>query len=456
MKRILLSVIAIVFAAAAFAQPQKVVADKIVAIVGDKIILKSDIDNYLADMQRQGVEVPNNARCVILEQSMASKALVLQAEKDSLPVTDEEIDQVIDNKIRYFINAYGGQDKLVEIAGKTIYQLKQDFKEGVRDQKLSEAMRAKIVDGIKITPKETQEYFNKIPKDSLPFYESEMEIAQIVILPKASRDAEEYVIEQLKSYKQQVESGKKDFKTLASIYSADKGTEQAGGKLEINRNQKDFDPTWLAKAFSLKEEGQVSNPFKTRFGWHIIQLVSRAGDDAVVRHILLIPQVTETEITAATEKLDSIRAQLIAGTIKFGEAVLKYSEDESTKYAAGAISSKETGSPYLTIDQLDAAMVAMLKTLRVGQYSQPVKYTDERGKEGVRIVYLKNKSEPHRENLKDDYSRISQKALEEKKSNALEHWFNTKISSYYIMVDDEFKGCDEMKKWTDAANTGKN
>ncbi len=454
MKRILLSIFAITLCTALFAQPQKVVADKVVAVVGDKIILKSDLDNYLADMARQGVEVPANGRCAILEQTMGVKALVLQAEKDSLPVTDEEVDAVIDNRIRYFISAYGGKDELEKISGKTVYQLKQDFKQGIRDQKLAEAMRNKIVDGIRITPKETEAFFNKIPKDSLPFYESEMEISQIVIFPKASREAEEYAIERLKQIKLQVESGKKDFKTMAEFYSKDPAVKENGGKYEISRDSKELDPTWLAKAFSLKE-GQISNPFKTKFGYHIIKLESRAGNDAVVRHILLIPEVTEAEIKAANEKLDSVRAKLIAGTTTFGEAVLKVSDDEATKYQAGAIQAKD-GSPYLTIDQLDAPMVTMLKSLRVGQYSQPTTYTSDNGKQGVRIVYLKTQSQPHRENLKDDYNRISQKALEEKKNEALEHWFNTKISSYFIMIDDEYKSCEEMKKWVSAANaTGK-
>jgi peptidyl-prolyl cis-trans isomerase SurA len=454
MKRFLLSLLAIGICSASFAQPQKVVADKIIAVVGDKIILKSDVDNYLSDMQRQGVEIPANGRCAVLEQTMGVKALVLQAEKDSLPVTDEEIDQVIDNRIRYFINAYGSKDELEKISGKTVYQLKDDFRQGIRDQKLAEAMRNKIVDGIRITPKETEAFFNKIPKDSLPFYESEMEISQIVIFPKASRDAEEYVVERLKQIKLQVESGKKDFKSMAEIYSEDPAVKENGGKYEINRDSKELDPSWLAKAFSLKE-GQISNPFKSKFGYHIIKMESRAGNDAVVRHILLIPKITEVEIKEANDKLDSVRANLISGTLTFGEAVLKYSNDDDTKYAAGTISGKD-GTPYLTIDQLDASMVTMLKSLKVGQFSQPVTYKSERGKEGVRVVYLKTKSEPHRENLKDDYNRVALKALEEKKNDALEHWFNTKINSYYILIDDEYKSCAEMKKWVSAAAaTGK-
>lgn len=425
-------------------------ADKIIAVVGDKIILKSDVDNQILDMQRQGIEVPANAKCLSLEQAMGVKALVLQAEKDSLPVSDEEISADIDNQIRGFINMYGSKEKLEEIAGRTIYQLKEDFKEGFRDRKMAGAMRNKIVENVRITPNEVKAYFERIPKDSLPFYESELEIGQIVVYPKASRDAEEYCIEQLKEFKQQLESGKKDMRTLAGLYSDDPGSKDKAGQYEINRNEKQWDPTFLAKAFSLKE-GQVSAPFKSKFGYHIIQMVNRAGDDAVVRHILKIPQVTKTETKASVQKLDSVRSKLIAGTLNFGEAVSKYTEDDNSKFTGG-MKSGQDGSTYLTLDQLDKDMVVMMNTLSVGEYSQPVEFTDERGKKGVRIVYLKNRSEPHRENIKDDFSRISQRALEEKKNDALEKWFTEKIPTYYIKIDDDFKTCSEMEKWLHPAN----
>jgi peptidyl-prolyl cis-trans isomerase SurA len=445
MKHIFLFLVFNSFFLLTFAQPKKLVADRIIAVVGDKIVLKSDLDNTILDMQRQGIEIPPNARCLSLEQALGIKALVLQAEKDSLPVTDEEVEADIDNQIRGFINAYGSKEKLEEISGRTIYQLKDDFKDGFRERKLAAAMRNKIVEGIRITPNETKAYFDKIPKDSLPFYESELEIGQIVVYPKASRDAEEYCIEQLKEFKMQLETGKRDMRTLAALYSEDPGSKDKAGQYEINRNEKQWDPTFMAKSFGLKE-GQVSNPFKSKFGYHIVQLVSRAGDDAVVRHILKIPQITKTEITQAKQKLDSVRAKLIVGTIQFGEAVSKYSDDEASKFTGGRRSNAE-GSTYITIDQLDKDMVVMMKDLKVGEYSQPTEFTDERNKRGVRIVYLMSRSEPHRENLKDDYSKISQRALEEKKNNTLEKWFSQKITNYYIKIDDEYKSCDEMKKW---------
>ncbi len=446
-KKILLFCINTLLCTMAFAQPAKVVADKIIAVVGDKVILKSDIDNTVTDMQRQGIEVPANARCLSLEQSMGIKALVLQAEKDSLPVTEEEVAADIDNQIRYFISSYGSKEKLEEISGKSMYQLKEDFKDGFRERKLAAAMRNKIVDGIRITPNEVKAYFDKLPKDSLTYYESELEIGQIVAFPKASREAEEYCIEQLTEFKQQAESGKKDFKKLADIYSDDAATQQQNnGQLDLNRSQKGFDATFMGKAFALKE-GQISSPFKSQFGYHIIQMVSRAGDDASVRHILKIPQITQTEITNTIQKLDTVRSKLIAGTIQFGEAVSKYSDDENSKFTGGRRTNAE-GSTYITIDQLDKDMVVMLKDLKVGQFSLPKEFENERKKKGVRIVYLLSKTDPHRENIKDDYNKISQRALEEKKSEALEKWFNQKIGTYYIKVDEEYKNCNEMKKWT--------
>jgi len=447
--------IALTISIGAQSQPgpvKSVVADKIVAIVGDKIIMKSDIENSIVDMQRQNVEIPENAPCLILEQAMAIKALVLQAQKDSLPVTDEEVDADIDNRIRNFIMQYGSRDELERIAQKSIYQLKEDFKEPIRDQMLSRAMRNKIVEDIRITPNEVKAYYSKIPKDSLFLYESEVELSQILMFPKASREAEEYCVQQLKEFKLQIESGKKDFKTVAANYSQDPGSKENGGQYEINRSQKDLDPVWLSKAFTLKE-GQISNPFKTRFGYHILQLVSRAGDDAIVRHILLIPQVTSIEIKTTTDKLDSVRNLLVNGKISFGEAVNRNSDDDASKFNAGQLSGRD-GSTFLTIDQLDKDMVVMLNDLKVGEYSKPAAFTDERGRKGLRIVYLKSRTEPHRENLKDDYNRVSQRALEEKKNEALEKWFNKKIPTYFIQVDDEFKSCEEMKKWV--SNAGKN
>lgn len=427
-----------------FSQQHKVVADKIVGIVGDKIILKSDITNAIIDIQRQGGQLPPDAECFILEQQLTLKALVLQADKDSLFVPDEELEALLDNQIRGFVNQYGSKEALEEIAGRTIYQIKEDFRLSFRERKQAEKMRDKIVETVKITPQEVKAYFDKIPKDSLVFYESEVEIGEIVAYPKASRDLEKLAMDELNEWKQQIESGKGRFEALASLYTDDPGSKNTGGQYTINRTEKQMDAAFIANAFRLKE-GQISPVFKTKFGYHIIQMVSRAGDDAIVRHILRIPKVTDTEIKEAVSKLDSVRAKLISGMLNFGEAVSKYSDDENSKFTGG-MRQGQNGS-YLTIDQLDKDLVVLLKEMRVGEFSKPTPFVDERGKKGVRIAYLKTRTEPHRENMKDDYNRISQRALELKKQDVLEKWFGSKIPNYYILIDGDYNNCATITNW---------
>lgn len=427
-------------------QAAKVVADKIAGIVGDRIILQSDIKNSIADILRQGGTIPDNAECLIMEQALVSKVLMLQAEKDSLPVTEEEVEAELDQKIRYYINQLGSQEALEEMAGKSIYQIKDDAKESVKEQKLAAAMQRKIVDNVRITPNEVKSYFDKIPKDSLPFYESELEICQIVIYPKASRDLEEYIIGEMNNYKKQIESKMTTFDLLAKKVSEDPGSKDRGGQYQINRNEKTWDPVFMSTAFRLKE-GEISAPVKTKFGYHIIQMVQRNGDDAIIRHILRIPPVTETEIKQAINKLDTVRSKIIAGTIAFNAAASKYSDDEQQKFAGPCVTGRD-GSTYVTIDALDKDMVGMLSKMKVGEFSQPTAFTEEQGRQGVRIVYLKSRSEPHRMNLHDDYSKISQFALEEKKGKALDAWLKIKIPTYYIMVDPDTEAdCPQLQKY---------
>ncbi len=444
MKKIFLGFISFFVLSACFSQ-MKVVADKIVGIVGDKIILKSEIINENADMIRRGL--PAEDDCSILDIMLTQKALVLQAEKDSIPVSEDDVQAEIDQKIRYFISQYGSKDALEQIAGQSVYQLKEYFRQPIREERLAQGMRTRIIEGIKITPTEVKEYYEKIPKDSLLFYEMEFQIGQIVAFPKASRDIEQLAVEDLTTYKKQAEADPKKFATLASLYSDDPGTKDKGGQMEISRGDKQVDPTFLTAAFRLKD-GQISPLIKSKFGYHIIQMVSRSGDDAVIRHILKIPQITEPEINEAVTKLDSVREKLITGSIGFGEAVVKYSDDEYAKFTGGRLSSR-TGSPFLTIDALDKDMVLLLKNtnLKPGEFSKPALFTDDRGKKGVRIVALFSKTEPHRENLKDDYSRIAQRALQEKQGIALQKWFASKISNYYIMIDNEYKTCVNLDKW---------
>lgn len=424
---------------------QKVLADKIIAKVGDRIILHSDLTNEIADMKRQGTPLPPSATCGLLQNNILGKVLVLQAERDSLKLDDENLEAELDNQIRGFIQAYGSKEALEEVAGKTVYQIKEDFKQPFRERKLADMMRNKIVEDVKITPTEVKTYFDKIPKDSLAFYESALEIGQVVIYPKANKDVDAYIIQELLEYKRQIEQEHKSFELLAKLYSEDPGSKDNGGQYTINRNDKFWDPTFLTTAFRLKE-GQISQPVKSKFGYHIIQLVKRNGDDAIVRHILRIPPVNDEELKIAINTLDSVRSQIIAGVINFGTAVNKYSNDEESKFNGGFMAN-QNGSTLVNIDQLDKDMVLILKNMKVNDISQPQVYTDQRNKKAVRIIYLKTRTEPHRENLKDDYNRIAQRALDEKKNAAMQKWFNQKTKDYYISIDDEYKQCENLSQW---------
>ncbi|MCX8020176.1 MAG: peptidylprolyl isomerase [Chitinophagaceae bacterium] len=428
------------------AQPTKAIADKIIGVVGDNIILYSDIQNSISDIIRQGGTVPENGACLIMEQALISKILMLQAQKDSLPVSDEEVEAELDQKIRFYINQFGGRKELEEIAGKTIYQIKDDARPTIKEQKLAAAMQRKIVDNIRITPTEVRAFYDRIPPDSLPFFETELEIGQIIVYPKASREIEEYVLGEMNNYKKQLESKKTDFCQLARLVSEDPGSKDRCGQYEINRNEKSWDPVFLSTAFRLKE-GEISYPVKSKFGYHIIQMVSRNGDDAVVRHILRIPPVTADDINQAKKKLDSVRSKILLGEMSFNAAASKYSDEESHKFAGPFILGRD-GSTRVTIDQLDKDIVAILDKLKPGDISQPMLFESEQGKKGVRIIYLKSRTEPHRMNLKDDYSKVAQMALEEKKAKALDKWLREKLSAYYIMVDkNTLEECPLLQKF---------
>jgi peptidyl-prolyl cis-trans isomerase SurA len=453
MKKLLFSLLGIfLFSIISDAQSKKIVADKILAVVGDKIVLQSDIENAIKDATRNGGAVPENADCSILEQAVISKVLMLQALKDSLPLTEEEIESELDNRIRYYISQFGSQTELERVAGKTIYQLKDDSRESVRERKLAESMQKKIVDIINVTPTEVKAYFERIPKDSLPFFESELEVGQIAVYPKASRDLEQFMVSELNHYKQEIEAKHTTFDQAARLYSEDPGSKEKGGLYEIDRNEKNWDPDFIRAAFRLKD-GEISPVVKTKFGYHLIQMVQRNGDLATIRHILRIPPVTDAEMGQGLSKLDSVRSKIIAGTMNFNTAALKGGEDEEQKYTGPYIMSSD-GDTYNRIDELDKDVVAVLSRIKVGEYSQPSVFTNERtGKKGVRILYLKTRTEPHRMNLRDDYNKIKQAALEEKKYQALDKWLTAHIPSYYIMIDPDKANCQQLQKWTNMQKT---
>ncbi len=435
------------------AQVKKVLADKIIATVGDKFILKSDVDNAIADYKRQAQGQENivlPTSCQIIEGQLIRKALVLQAQKDSINVTEEEVENAIESRIRNFIQQFGSKEALEEVAGRSVTQLKEDFRVLIKEQKLADQMQEKIVDKIKITPNEVRAFYNSINIDSLPLYESEVQVITLAMHPKANRDVEEYVIQQMLGFRKQIESGVNTFDQMVKLYSEDPSAKENLGQFSLNRNEHNFDPAFMSGSFRLKE-GQISAPIKSKFGYHLILLLSRAGDDAVVKHILRIPPITSDEINETKHFLDSIRNLIVAGKFSFGEAVNKHSDDDGSKFSGGAITGRD-GSTYVNIDQLDKDMVVLIKNMKPGDISQPQVYLDDRGRKTVRLVYFKERTVPHKENLKEDYNKVSQRALEIKKTKSLESWFKEHVPNYYVFIDHEFSSCVELKDWNKVAN----
>ncbi|PZP51864.1 MAG: peptidylprolyl isomerase [Pseudopedobacter saltans] len=456
MKRLVLASSLLLSVCLGHAQQQKILADKILAQIGGNIILQSDIDNAIRDYKRNedpsvGSQLPPDPECQFLKTMLTRKALVIQAERDSLPVSDEEINGKLDNQIRYFVSMAGGREEFERNAGKTIYQFREDNRPYMRDQMLSQNMQQKIVSSVKITPEEVEAYYNQIPKDSLRYYESQLEISEIVMHPKANKDVEDLLIEQLLGYKKEVESGKRKFVDLVKLYSKEPGASESGGMFTMNRLSKQVDPAFTSAAFRLKD-GQISPPVKSAFGYHLIQMVTRVGDDATVRHLLLIPPISDADIKITVDSMETVRKYILDKKITFSGAVSVYNEDDQLKYTGGNYVNQE-GSTSVTYDQIqDPTLLTSIKNMQPGDISTPQVFQDPNNNRGqnssVRLIYLRSKSEPHRENLKDDYDKISARALQLKQEKVMNEWIQKHIPTFYVHLDkNASKGCPALTEW---------
>lgn len=434
-------------ATAAFGQPT--VADKIIAQVGNKIILQSEVnEQYVQDKAAYG-SLPDNYKCYVLYTLMSQQILVEQAVRDSVIVTDEEVESILDQRIRYWLGEYGSREALEAASGRTIYQLKDDFRPVFRDKTIAERMQAQVMEHVKITPAEINAFFNKIPTDSLPLYPAIVEMGQIVIKPDVNPEIDKLAKEKLEGIRKDIVDGGKSFQSMAGIYSMDPGSKDNGGELDINR--KEFDPQVVAAAFRL-QPGEISPVFKSSFGYHIVQMVRRMGEEARIRHILIIPEITNYDLQQSMKKLDSVRADLLSGKLNFQEAVGKYSNDDQSKMTGGMVVHPETGSPMLEIDKLDPIMARAVAELKVGEYSMPQIFTAANSpSRATRILYMKRRTDAHVLNLKDDYSTIQEKALQEKQVNYLNNYIKEKAPTYYIMLDEEYRNCEDLKVFAENA-----
>lgn len=425
------------------AQPENL--DKIAAIVGDKIILHSEIEMAFADFKRDNPDLKETEKCKLIEDYMSQKILVEQAGRDSVIVSDEEIEGALDNRIRYFVSQYGSEERLEEMAGKTIYQLKDEYRNLFRDQLTAQRMQGQIMSNIKITPQEVRVFYDKVPKDSLPYYPSMVEVGQIVFKPAINKDVEDYAKEKLDGIRNDIISGTSAFDIMAGVYSEDPGSKDNGGDLGI-MGRDELVPEFAAAAFRL-QNGEISPVVKTKFGFHIVQMMNRQGEKAKLRHILIKPLITNDMVKEAEAKADSVRSIIMAGKMQFSEAVGKFTYDEATKITGGMFTNPQTNGSLVQTEDLDPAIALLINDMKPGTYSQPTSFTDPGGDRLVRFIYLKNRTEPHKANLNDDYSKIQQVALAEKQNEYLQKWIEEKIPTFYIMVAEEFKSCESVTKW---------
>lgn len=428
-----------------FAQEENL--DKIVAIVGDKIILKSEIEASMDEYRREDPNISDTVKCHLLEQMLLQKVLIEQAGLDSISVSDEEIEGALNNRIRYFVSMYGSEEKLEEMAGKSVYQLKDDYRPMFRDKLLADKMQNQVMSNIKITPQEVKQFYDKVPKDSLPYYPSMVEVGQIVFKPEVYKEVEEYALEQLRKVRKDIVSGAISFDAAAGMYSQDPGSKDNGGDLGI-MSRDELDPEFAAAAFKL-QNGEMSDIVHSSFGFHLIQMINRQGEKAKLRHILIKPLVTNDMVKKTLAKADSVRALLITSKITFPEAVNKYNKDESTKYTGGMFADPQTGSSLLVTENLEPAVALLVNDMKVGEYSQPIDYIDSHsGDKLVRIIYLKKRTEPHKANLEEDYSKIQQAAFSEKQTDYLMNWLQTRIPIFYIKIDKDYQECPNFSKWS--------
>jgi peptidyl-prolyl cis-trans isomerase SurA len=424
---------------------QEVVIDQVVAVVGQNIVLESDIENqyYQYRVQSGNIGGGSSVRCQMLESMLFQKLLLNQAEIDSIEVTETEIEQTMDQRLRFFIAQLGSRERFEEYYGKSIEEFKEEFRGDIEDQLKVDRAQASIVENITVTPSEVNDYFREIPEDSIPLVNSKVEIGEIVRTPPVSLEQKLSIKDRLRELRQRVMAGE-SFSTLAILYSEDQGSAKNGGELGFyGRGElyKEFE----AVAFKL-EGDEVSEIVETQAGFHIMQLIERKGEYVNVRHILLKTKVSPLDLARAKAYLDTVAGLIRSDSLSFEEAVVKYSDAEN-KNNGGLLINPMTGTVSFEVSDLEPQVSFVVDKLKVGEISDPVIMETDDGKQAYRILYLKRRTLPHRANMKEDYDFIRNLALEEKKARAFQGWIERKANRTYVRINDKFRGCDFEFDW---------
>jgi len=425
------------------AQTDGTVVESIDAVVGNKIILKSDVENAYQQFLSQGNYGNELVRCQVLDQLLLNKLLLNQAALDSVEVTEAQVQGELDSRMAYYIQQIGGEKNLEDYYQKSIPEIKEEFRPLIRDQLQIRAMQSKIAKNASASPADVRAFFESIPPDSLPYMNAEIEYAQIIRNIPVSEEEKESVRQRLEGYRSRIMNGE-EFSTLAILYSQD-GSAKKGGELGFT-NRGELVPEFEAVAFKLKA-GEVSQVVETKFGFHLIQMIERRGDQINVRHILIKPTVSEADIRRTATLMDSISDLLKNGVMTFGDAAGKFSDDAETRYNGGNVINPQTGNTRFEPEQVDPTVFFILDKLVVETYSSPSLSQTPEGGQIYRMLYLKARSSPHRANLVDDYQRLQEQALMSKQNKIMEDWVQKKKKSTYIKISDEYKFCDNLKYW---------
>tara|TARA_B100000886_G_C20423282_1_gene492606 strand:- start:1386 stop:2711 length:1326 start_codon:yes stop_codon:yes gene_type:complete len=413
----------------------------IVAVIGDKAIFKSEVEQQYLQLKASDL-TNNNPRCELMQELMFQKLLSHHAEVDSLVVTDNEVNDAIDQRLKYFVSQIGSEKKLEEYFDKPIIQIRQEFQTIFREQLLAQRMESKITSNLRVTPQEVFKFYNNIPKDSLPLFPEEIYLSQLVIYPQVDQSERERIIKKLKGFKKRIQNGE-DFSFLASLYSDDPGSANVGGDLGFMKKGK-LVPKFESVAFRL-QEGELSDIVETKFGFHLIQMVKRRGQEFNVRHILIQPKISSKSIKNAKNKLDSIIKFMIIDSLSFEQLAIKYSEDES-KNNGGRIVNPQTGSSSFVLEELEFSISSTIDGLKEGEYSKPTVFISFDGRKGCRIINVDRIIEEHKASLKEDYDRIQSVALQEIKVKALDKWKKNILKETYTDIKKDFD-CDWIDNW---------
>lgn len=426
---------------------KKVKLDGIAAVIGDYVILESDIDKTLIDLKTQGASTQDITRCSLLGKLMEDRLYAHQAVQDSLLVSDDQVNAASDGQIQQLSQQIGSVEKMLKYYNKPdMESFRQELFEINKLRMLSEKMQGKIVEEIEVTPEEVRQFFNNIPEDERPVFGAELEIAQIVKQPEATEEEKQKVINQLKEIRQDVLENDASFNVKAILYSQDPGSKSKGGFYSMTR-ETPFVKEFKDVAFSLRE-GEISEPFKTEFGYHIIYIEKIRGQEVDLRHILLIPEIPKSAIEKATQELDTIRQHILDGKYTFAEAALNFSDEKETKFDGGLLRNPINFDSRFELTNMDPTLYNQVRNIKDGEISKPIREDDPRGgAPKFKIMKISNRYDEHKADFAKDYIKIQELALRKKQLEAIKEWMDEHIEDTYIHVDTESKDCDFANNW---------